>query len=227
MDEAHRLAADGAPDGAAVVAERMTAGRGSRGRPWLAPPGGLWLSVVRRPNTAPAAGVVALRVGLEVVGLIERLAPGLTPAIKWPNDIMIGDRKVAGILCEMRWQGAVPGWLVIGLGLNVCNRLPAELIGSAVTLANWVPDLTPRALEGPVLDRLRAIDTETSVLTDRELAAFTIHDWLAGRRLRLPPGATAAGIGSDGQLKVKDTTGVISTLSSAQSVELQPVVDSG
>ncbi len=220
MDEAHRLAEQGAADGTAVIAGRMTGGRGSRGRAWLAPPGGLWLSLVRRPSAEPVTGVLALRVGLQLCRLIERLAPGTIPLIKWPNDLMVGERKFGGILCEMKWQGNVPGWLVIGVGLNVSNSLPPELQDTATTLAAWLPDITPQSLEGPVIDCLRSVAVDRPELNHQELAAFVRYDWLAGRQLARPGGARAAGVEADGRLRIRDVAGEVTMVTSASSIEL-------
>ncbi len=103
------------------------AGRGSRGRSWHSPRGGLWLSVLLRP--AAAADVLSLRVGLAVETALRSLAPDLHLALKWPNDLMLDDRKVGGILCEARWQGDALGWVAVGLGTQREEPDPGGVAG--------------------------------------------------------------------------------------------------
>jgi BirA family biotin operon repressor/biotin-[acetyl-CoA-carboxylase] ligase len=118
MDEARRLAADGAPDGTVVIAEEQTAGRGRLGRPWVSAPGrNLSLSVVLQPSTAQLR-YVNMAATLAVSGAIADLT-GLAPAVKWPNDVMIDGRKVSGILVESSVAGGGPNFAVVGIGLNV------------------------------------------------------------------------------------------------------------
>lgn len=134
MALAHELARAGATDGTAVLAEEQAAGRGRRGRAWVAPRGtALLCSLVLRPP--PAVGgagasfalTAAVSVGL-CLGVEE--ATGLRPAIKWPNDLLLGGRKLAGVLCETRFLGAALDYAVVGFGLNVSQR-PEELPGPA------------------------------------------------------------------------------------------------
>ena len=108
MDALHDLAQTGAPPGTAVVAEVQDSGRGSRGRTWASPRGGLWLSVLARPSEG-GLELLSLRVGLAVAGVLARMGLGDQLRLKWPNDLMLGERKTGGILCEARWQGATPG----------------------------------------------------------------------------------------------------------------------
>ena len=139
MDLLHGLAADGAEAGTVVVAGEQTGGRGSRGRGWRSPPGGLWLSALFRPRASAGVELFGLRIGLAVADAIEALGPGVPVDIKWPNDLMVGDRKLGGILCEARWQGEALAWVVAGVGINVANAIPAELAGIATALAERLP----------------------------------------------------------------------------------------
>ncbi|MGZ4595017.1 MAG: biotin--[acetyl-CoA-carboxylase] ligase [Actinomycetes bacterium] len=138
----------GAPEGLVVVAEQQTAGRGRLNRAWQSPPrAGLTFSVLLRP-TFPAAtwGWLPLLVGLAVAGPLRTLT-GLDVRLKWPNDVLVGERKLGGILTEVTGDGAV----VAGIGLNVSLR-PDELP---------VPTATSLVIEGSeVVDRdpvLRAV----------------------------------------------------------------------
>ncbi|MDP1652198.1 MAG: biotin--[acetyl-CoA-carboxylase] ligase [Rhodocyclaceae bacterium] len=113
----------GSPSGTVVVAEAQTTGRGRRGRAWFSAPGdSLTFSLLWRfaPGTAPAG--LSLAAGLAVVQALEKLGAGRT-ALKWPNDILLGAKKLAGILIEL--QPGAPHVAVIGIGLNL--RLPAAM----------------------------------------------------------------------------------------------------
>ncbi|MFZ5624194.1 MAG: biotin--[acetyl-CoA-carboxylase] ligase [Gemmatimonadota bacterium] len=212
QDVAHELAERGAPTGTAVVADELTAGRGSRGRQWHAPRGGLWLSLIYRPAAPPTLSLLSIQVGLAVAGVLERALGVAGVRLKWPNDLMLGDRKAGGILCEARWQGAEPAWVVVGLGLNVSNPLAPEITATAARLADQVPGLSPADVLGPVLAGLRSIPVDRSTLSDEDLAAFEARDWLRGRRLAEPETGRAAGIDAEGSLRVERPSGRIVTV---------------
>jgi BirA family transcriptional regulator, biotin operon repressor / biotin---[acetyl-CoA-carboxylase] ligase len=206
MDVLHTLAEAGAAAGTAVVADEQTAGRGSRGRAWSSPPGGLWLSVLTRPKAA-ALELLSLRAGLAVAEALEAAGLPRRLALKWPNDLMLDDRKVGGILCEARWIGASPAWVVIGLGLNVANAIPPEVGPMAARLADAAPAVRPASLVGPVVQALQAVDTGTGPLRPEELLSFDQRDWLRGRRIEAPRAGIGAGIDVDGALRVRSPDG--------------------
>ncbi|OFX11138.1 MAG: biotin--[acetyl-CoA-carboxylase] ligase [Alphaproteobacteria bacterium RIFOXYD12_FULL_60_8] len=117
-DEAIRLARSGAPEGLTVWAQAQTAGRGSRGRSWDSPEGNLFASVVLRPEEPlRQAGQIALLAAVALAEGVESLCPDLAVRCKWPNDLLLGGRKLGGLLVEGGGEG-VP-WLVLGFGLNV------------------------------------------------------------------------------------------------------------
>ena len=207
MDLLHQLAADGAEAGTVVVAGEQTSGRGSRGRDWWSPPGGLWLSALYRPRALAGVELFGLRVGLAVAEAIEAVGPSLRLAVKWPNDLILDDRKVGGILCEARWQGEAPAWVVAGVGVNVTNRLAPDLARDAIRLADRLVGADPDALEPEVTRRLRALDPSGDRLGAGELSALRARDWLRGKRLRAPAAGTAAGIADDGALLVREPAG--------------------
>jgi BirA family transcriptional regulator, biotin operon repressor / biotin---[acetyl-CoA-carboxylase] ligase len=206
MDVIHQLAAEGAPAGTAVVAGEQLQGRGSRGQSWHSPVGGLWLSVLFRPDSAAGLEVTSIRVGLVVAETVEPLA-GQPVGLKWPNDLMLAGRKLGGVLCEARWQGDTLGWIAVGLGMNVRNRVPPELSSIAVSLAAACPDVTPEGLAGPVVAALQRLDLNAGRLTRDELARFARRDWLLGRAVREPLAGTVAGIQDDGALLVRPPRG--------------------
>lgn len=138
MDAARALALDGEPEGTVVRARRQTAGRGRDGRAWASPEGGLYLSVVLRPRAPPARWtLLPLAAGCAVGAAVRAL--GRPAALKWPNDVLVDGRKVAGVLVEAR----APEFAVVGVGLNAAIRVPPELGGIASSL-----DLDPEATEG-------------------------------------------------------------------------------
>ena len=127
---ARGLAEQGAPEGAVVVAGEQTAGRGRLGNSFFSPPGGLYLSLVLRPSLPPAqTPLIALALGLAAAAAI-RVTTTLAPILKWPNDVLIGRRKVCGVLVELAPSGAIAG---IGLNANV-GQFPADLRTTATSL---------------------------------------------------------------------------------------------
>ncbi|MBP6445055.1 MAG: biotin--[acetyl-CoA-carboxylase] ligase [Gemmatimonadales bacterium] len=208
MELAHAAALAGAPHGSAFVAERQHVGRGSRGRPWESQRGGLWLSVIARPARADAFAALSLRVGLAIAEAIEATWPAMpTLQVKWPNDLQAEGRKVAGVLCEASWSGAECRWVVVGVGVNVCNPLPATLSGQAARCDEWVPGAEPDELLDRVLPAVTRVSGYAGPLTDPELAAFLRRDALAGRRARAPVAGVVIGIAADGSLLVRDPGG--------------------
>jgi BirA family biotin operon repressor/biotin-[acetyl-CoA-carboxylase] ligase len=203
-DRARELALAGAPHGTAVVAERQTAGRGRQGRAWTAPPGrALTLSVLARVEAArmellPLATAVAVSEACEAVAAVEC-------RVKWPNDVWIGGRKVAGILIEARPQ---EGWAVIGIGLNV-NTAVAEL---APELRETATSL--HIVAGREVDREVALDALCGRLAHwvgaaaaTVVTAFRERDALYGRRIAWTRGTArmsgeARGIDDSGALVV-------------------------
>jgi BirA family transcriptional regulator, biotin operon repressor / biotin---[acetyl-CoA-carboxylase] ligase len=131
---ARELAAAGAPHGTVVTAAEQTAGRGRQGRSWTAPPNSALLySAILRP-LLPRHSVLPLAVPLAVCEVAEQLRPGIECKVKWPNDIHLESRKLAGILIEARPQD---GWAVLGVGLNLTiteDEFPAELQDRAISL---------------------------------------------------------------------------------------------
>jgi len=149
---AFALAADGAADGTVVVADSQVAGRGRRGRPWVDEPGAsLLVSIVLRPRLEPARlSGLSLAAGVAVAGALTRTA-GLTARLKWPNDVLVDGRKIAGILLESRIgagsDDARPT-AVLGIGINLTQRMfPADLAQRATSV--WLA--SGRAVDRDVL----------------------------------------------------------------------------
>jgi BirA family biotin operon repressor/biotin-[acetyl-CoA-carboxylase] ligase len=206
MDVIHELAEHGAEAGTMVVAGEQLQGRGSRGRSWHSPPGGLWLSGLFRPPSAGGLEVISLRVGLAVAGAVDRF---VSPSVrlKWPNDLILNGRKLGGILCEARWQGSALGWIAVGVGLNVRNRTTPDLRESAISLAEICPEIRDEDLLAGIVDALRTLDLRPERLSSLELQSFAARSWLYGREIREPLAGVVTGLGDDGTLRVRTMEG--------------------
>jgi BirA family biotin operon repressor/biotin-[acetyl-CoA-carboxylase] ligase len=134
-DEAKRRALEGAAHGTVVTAEAQTAGRGRDGRSWSSPPGNLYASLILRPTVALRdAAALSFAAALALGDGLDILVPLNTSiAFKWPNDVLVNSRKIAGILLEAEAQGAALDFLVIGLGVN-CASHPEASVTAATDL---------------------------------------------------------------------------------------------
>lgn len=259
MLRAAELAVGGAPEGATVVADVQTSGRGRLDRTWSALPGtSLLLTVVLRPRlaapeawlTAAAAGaalvdavrdVLARPGAVPAVGLgVGPARPGAVPAVglKWPNDLLVGGWKAAGLLAEARVTGGRLEWVLLGMGVNVGqgpDGFPAELAGRAtsVALAAGTPvdrAALLRAWAGPFLARYAALaagDT-APVLADYRERLDTL-----GRQVRVdllgaaPVTGTAVGLGRTGSLVVRTPAGRRVEVAAGDVHHLRPTAAGG
>lgn len=224
-DDARILARRGAPHGAVVLADCQSAGRGRGAHRWHSPPGeNLYASLVWRPRLeASRLALLALAVGVGVARTVDRVLASRRAWIKWPNDVFVDDRKVAGVLVEAT-LGAGASTAIIGVGLNVHGRqFPEELASTATSLA----------LLGAVdLDRSRVaarmIVEIDMACRDLELASsegrnglwldeLRSRDWLVGREVRVGDVAgRAAGIDDQGRLLVRRDGGLAVPVSSGE-----------
>jgi BirA family biotin operon repressor/biotin-[acetyl-CoA-carboxylase] ligase len=139
MDVASDAVQSGAAEGLVVLADEQTAGRGRRGRTWSSPPGGgLYLSIVLRPPDDARGSIVVATITLAAgVAVREAIlhATGLAADLKWPNDLLVGRRKVAGILAEGAAIGSALQTVVLGIGINVQSAAhPDEIVSRATSL---------------------------------------------------------------------------------------------
>jgi BirA family biotin operon repressor/biotin-[acetyl-CoA-carboxylase] ligase len=209
-ERARALAEGGAPHGTLVTAEEQSAGRGRQGRTWTAPPGrALLCSVVIRdpPRLLPLA------TGAAVADTVDTVAPAAQPAaIKWPNDVLLDGRKVAGILVEGRPQER---WAVVGIGLNVAvaeGDFPPELAGRAGTLG-----LGPDAIEPALQSLLARLEHWLAAEAEAVLAAVRARDALLGRPVRWAGGeGRGDGIDGEGRLVVITSGGGRVTLEAGE-----------
>jgi BirA family biotin operon repressor/biotin-[acetyl-CoA-carboxylase] ligase len=202
MDEAHRLAAEGAPAGTVVVADEQTAGRGRGGKQWTSgQERGLWMTLLERPGTASGLDVLSLRLGLEAAPVLERFS-GAAVQVKWPNDLYTGSRKLAGILVEARWRGGDVEWVAIGIGVNLVT--PAGFDGAACLRTGTRRADVVLALVPALRNAARAAGT----LTPAELAEFDRRDYARDRRCLAPAAGIAEEITKEGALILAGEEGV-------------------
>lgn len=235
QDDARRLARAGAPEGTVVVAGEQTAGRGRLGRTWHSPPGlGVYLSVLLRPRTGSATAARWTLAASVAACLAARDLTGRPVRIRWPNDVRYDDRKLAGILSEMRTRHSRVDELVVGMGLNV-NHLapdfPPELsrIATSLRLVAGGEPVDPTGAAVAYLDAL--------AIQLRDLAAgrwsAVLERWLSlapeaeGARVRLRSpagpglrgGGVTRGLDEDGALRVRLDDGRTVTLHSGAGIE--------
>ncbi len=224
IDSTNRAAGDlarqGAVEGAVVVADAQTAGRGRMGRRWESPAGGnLYFSVLLTPSVEPArVPQLALVAAAAVHEGLAEICPGLDPRIKWPNDILIGGRKVAGILCEASLEADRVHRVILGVGINVNGTsLSRALRPTATTLRiEGGREVSRPALLGAVLNHLEA--RYEGWLRDGSLrgllASFERYSALNGRPVTAESysGAvrgTARGITPTGELVIETAGGAL------------------
>jgi BirA family biotin operon repressor/biotin-[acetyl-CoA-carboxylase] ligase len=198
---ARELAAAGAPHGTVVIAAEQTEGRGRQGRTWTAPAGkALLYSAVVRPLDERHL-MLPLAVPLAVCEAAEELQPGIECGVKWPNDVQVEGRKLAGVLIEARPQD---GWAVVGVGLNLAiepREFPPELRGTATSLQSVSSTAAATALN-------RRLEDWIGAEPDTVLAAWRERDALRGREVAWDGGSGVAdGVDDRGYLLVRTPGG--------------------
>ena len=198
-ERAKQLAEAGAPHGTLVTADEQSAGRGRQGRVWTAPPGSaVLMSLVLRDldERLPLTAAVSVCEAIPVPA-----------AIKWPNDVWIGRRKVAGILVEGRPQ---EGWAVLGIGLNVLVEradFPPELRDTATSLS---AEGAASSVEDTLTAVIDCLDLWLAAPPDSVLDAWRTRDALKGEHIRWPDGeGVANGIDDSGALLVDTRDGPV------------------
>lgn len=193
---ARELAAVGAPHGTVITAAEQTEGRGRQGRTWTAPPEkALLYSALVRPLDERHL-MLPLAAPLAVCEVAEELEPGIECGVKWPNDVQVEGRKLAGILIEARPQD---GWAVIGVGLNLAiapGEFPPELRDTATSLSNVAASVATEALNRRLAGWIEADPASV-------LEAWRERDALRGREVAWDGGSGIAdGVDDRGYLLV-------------------------
>lgn len=214
---AFAMAQAGAPHGAVVVAERQTAGRGRLGRSWYSPAGrNLYCSIILRfgghSERVPFWLMWTPLISAVAAARAVQVTSGLRPALKWPNDIMIGSRKLGGLLCEST-AGASGGFIVVGIGLNI-NIRPEEFPEELQQIATSMCAESGRSYDRAVLLAALLSELETrydALLSDQPshvLSEYAMKCSTLGRRVQvtLASGECVVGLaeslGPDGTLRV-------------------------
>jgi BirA family biotin operon repressor/biotin-[acetyl-CoA-carboxylase] ligase len=224
---AMREAETGAPHGSVYLADAQTAGRGRGAHSWSSPPGsGLYVSVLLRPMLAPGDALwLSLAAGLAVLTAV-RATTGLVADLRWPNDLLFGKRKMAGILTEMHAEATRVRHLVIGMGINVHQaQFPPEIAATATSLAIEGAQTTRSALLSALL---HALHEEITVLTNgtaRQALLSRLESassWMRGKAVVVDEGqagaslsfqGVTAGLDDRGFLLVRTADGLRSVLS--------------
>ncbi len=223
-DAAKRAAKNGAPHGALFVAESQSRGRGRQGRAWIGARGeSILASVVMRvkcdPRSLPPLSLVA---GLAARDAIAKAAPNARVMIKWPNDVVVLEKKLAGVLVEAVLTGSRVDAVIVGVGINVHQRtFPDEIAdrASSIALVSSEPPIRARVLA----DLLRGLDRDIAHVASRGLglvhARIAAADALQGRRIRTDDGTSgeALGVDLDGALRVRKDDGTIVHLASGEA----------
>lgn len=200
MDVAHDAASRGAPSGTLILANEQVGGRGRGGRRWSSPRGtGLWMTLIERPASAAGLDVLSLRCGLHIAEGLDELADARIH-LKWPNDLYIAKKKLAGILIEARWRDQRLEWVAIGVGLNV---RPTAEYGSA----GLASGATRRDALTRVVSAVRSAAAHEGLLTASELARYSARDLCAGRWITEPLVGVVVGVGVTGDLMVQTDSG--------------------
>ncbi|MGD8813883.1 MAG: biotin--[acetyl-CoA-carboxylase] ligase [Anaerolineales bacterium] len=231
-DLAKELAASGASHGTLVVADEQTAGRGRGDRKWLTSKGGgLALSLVLRPEEAEIATAsgVGCMTALAICDALQE--EGIKAQIKWPNDVLIAERKVAGVLVEAAWHGMELAWTVVGVGINVRSEStpPIEQIEYPATSVD--------AEVGHKVDRVLFLRTLLKYFAERwihlgsDVIARTIDERLAfrGQEIELVGAGKALrgrlqGVRPNGQLRLLTAKGEMDI--AAGETRLRPITTS-
>lgn len=219
---ARELAIDGR-NNVVVLADEQTGGRGRLGREWSSPSGGIWLSILVRPDIPPAhAPAMTLAAAVATTRAVR--AQGVDATIKWPNDVLVDGRKIAGILTEMEGEADRVSWLITGIGVNAnidVSELPGD--GNPTSLREEVGDVNRREIAQELLSQFAQLTDDLPSV----LPAWREHASTLGQRVRVETASetvvgTAIDIEFPGQLRIETDTGT-RTVSTGDCEHLRPV----
>jgi BirA family biotin operon repressor/biotin-[acetyl-CoA-carboxylase] ligase len=173
------------------------------------------MTIVERPNDAEALGVLAIRLGLKAAPVLQRHVDGPIE-LKWPNDLLVNGRKLAGILIETRWRDGNVDWVAIGIGVNV--RVGAEEAEGA----GMRPGTRRLDVLAELVPVVRAAARARGRLTEEELDRWRARDHAVGRRCRQPIAGRIRGVAADGALIVEQAGELALARSGSLVLEEEP-----
>ncbi len=224
--------AAGRSDGLIILADSQTAGRGRRGRQWLSPSGSnLYMTILMKPSLLPEdAPILTLMAAVSATSAIKNLTT-IPASIKWPNDIMVGERKLGGILTEVKVRGNQILWAAIGIGINVnitAKRFPEDIRPYATSMRHETGRVQSRTLV--VIEILKELDSWYRILLAKGkeplFSRWLIESSTIGRNVRVTVGrasfvGVAEGIDDTGMLMLRLRNDSIKKISSGDVVLLR------
>lgn len=144
QDLAERLAREGAKQGTVVMARTQSEGRGRTGKSWLSPVGGLYVSLILRPPASSRLELLPLSTAFAVLDGLKA-STGVSPSVRWPNDVLLGGRKVGGVICEASFSNRRLAYVIVGVGIN-CNS-SAKSLGRLARIATTLAIETNREID--------------------------------------------------------------------------------
>jgi BirA family biotin operon repressor/biotin-[acetyl-CoA-carboxylase] ligase len=222
-DEAGRLARAGAKHGTVVIAQAQTAGRGRDGRVWESAAGGLYLSAVLRPPL-PLVDVPPMTLAIGIGVCDAARTAGAAAVLKWPNDVLVGGRKLSGVLVEAQSQGGKLDAVIVGIGVNLTNELPAHAIslaeasGHSVDRGAFIGSLlsgVERWVDRYIASGLEAI---IPAWQDRMAVGLSARATIDGA----PLVGAVAGLDQDGALLLRDDHGKLHRVRSGDVEVMRP-----
>jgi BirA family biotin operon repressor/biotin-[acetyl-CoA-carboxylase] ligase len=225
-DSTNRVGLDlgqaGEPEGAVILAEEQTAGRGRQGRTWLSErAAGIHVTLLLRPKLAPVqAPLLTMMAGLSAHAAVEKVT-GLAVDLKWPNDLLIRGRKLGGILTEMHAEPGLVRFVIVGIGLNVNQeKFPGDLANTATSLR--METGKPQSRMELLVRLLREFESDYNRFLREGVASVVkrfevVSSYASGKRVRVTNGAesyvgTTAGLGPEGLLQVERDDGRVVTV---------------
>ncbi len=224
------LAEDGAEEGTIVVAEIQNRGKGRRGKTWISPPGGIWMSIILRPDIPPfSTPQLTLVTGVAVAKTLKKELK-LDVGIKWPNDILIGDKKVCGILTEVNASVNKVNYVVVGIGIDMnvdVPLFPPDLQTGATSLKNELDT----EINGPILVQKFLLEFESlynkftegkfpEILSEWRILSNTIGKQVEVRSRGKTVRGEAVGINKDGVLILELEDGSLTKMISGECLHI-------
>lgn len=225
---AKTLARDGALEGCVIIADSQKSGRGRMGRQWISPPGAnLYFSIILRPPVPPLRlSQIPLLAAAAIHRTLDAMVDGVSAMVKWPNDILIGGRKVCGILCEMETEADLAHFVIAGIGINVnMHEIPGDIEGIATSMSiESGNELSRPEILADILNHFEPIYDEWLVKEDLGdfLPYLERYAWLKGKAVSVERyngrvTGMVTGLGCSGELLLTDDDGKAHSITSGEA----------